>query len=91
VRLKRLYEDGELVVSVAPSDGELAEIVKSILSAKPATLRGLHRALAGLASEDRVRRVLRELIGRREVCVSSRVGAWTYSACTGLGGRAGSL
>jgi hypothetical protein len=88
--LRVVYEDGELVVYTGLGDEELVEVVRELLSVEPMTLHELHSALAGSASVDRVRRAIRELIRRGEVCISSRVRAWVYSTCTRLGGAGGS-
>lgn len=62
VELKVLYEDPEILVVTAPNEDELREIVLSMLRTGPKTLKDMHTKLAGIASEDKIRRCLVKLI-----------------------------
>ena len=60
--MEKLYEDDELVVVVAPNEDQLRDIIIRLLSEGPKTVKELHSTLSGLASEDKIRRALAELI-----------------------------
>ncbi|RUM47322.1 MAG: ArsR family transcriptional regulator [Hyperthermus sp.] len=60
--LKKLYEDDEVVVVVAPNEDQLREIILNLLRDKPMTVRELHEILSGLASEDKIRYALNKLV-----------------------------
>ena len=60
--LKKLYEDDEVVVLVAPIEYQLREIILNLLREQPRTVRELHEILSGLASEDKIRYALNKLI-----------------------------
>jgi predicted transcriptional regulator len=60
--LKKLYEDDEVVVLVAPNEYQLREIILNLLRERPRTVRELHEILSGLASEDKIRYALNKLI-----------------------------
>ncbi len=60
--LKKLYEDDEVVVLVAPNEYQLREIILNLLREQPRTVRELHEILSGLASEDKIRYALNKLI-----------------------------
>ena len=67
--LKVVYEDEDVVVIRAPDDKELERLVINIIRRKgrPVTWRELRRELSGLAGEDRLRKVLINLIERDEI------------------------
>ncbi|AEM37896.1 hypothetical protein Pyrfu_0024 [Pyrolobus fumarii 1A] len=60
--LEKLYEDDELVVVVAPNEDQLRDILIRLLNEGPKTVKELHSMLSGLASEDKIRRALAELV-----------------------------
>ncbi len=60
--LQKLYEDDEVIVVVAPNEEQLREILLRLLNEKPMTVRELHSILSGLASEDKIRHALNELM-----------------------------
>ena len=60
--LKKLYEDDEVVVVVAPNEDQLREIILRLLQERPMTVRELHEILSGLASEDKIRYALNKLM-----------------------------
>lgn len=62
LRLKVLYEDTEIVVMMAPNESELREIVLEILRSNPKSIKEIHSKLAGIASEDKIRRCLTRLM-----------------------------
>ncbi len=60
--LQKLYEDDELVVVVAPNEDQLRGIILNLLRERPMTVKELHELLSGLASEDKIRYALNELM-----------------------------
>lgn len=60
--LRKLYEDDEVIVVVAPNETQLREIILRLLREKPMTIKELHQILSGLASEDKIRYALNELV-----------------------------
>jgi len=60
--LKKLYEDDDVVVVVAPNEDQLREIILNLLAERPMTVRELHEKLSGLASEDKIRYALNKLM-----------------------------
>lgn len=62
LRLKVLYEDPEVVVIMAPNETELKDIVLEMLRSGPKTIKDIHVKLAGIASEDKIRRCLIKLM-----------------------------
>jgi len=60
--LQKLYEDDELVVVVAPNEDQLRDIIIKLLREKPLTVKELHSILSGLASEDKIRHALNQLM-----------------------------
>ncbi|MEM0027739.1 MAG: ArsR family transcriptional regulator [Ignisphaera sp.] len=62
ITLKVLYEDPDVVVFTAPNEDELREIVLNMLREGPKTLKDMHSKLAGIASEDKIRRCLVRLM-----------------------------
>ncbi len=67
--LKVVYEDEDVVVMRAPDDSELEKLVIKIIKKKgrPVTWGELRKELSGLAGEDRLRKVLVNLIEGDEV------------------------
>jgi len=64
--LKVIYEDEDVIVMQAPDDKGLESLVISVIRRKgrPVSWRELRRELSGLAGEDRLRKVLINLIER---------------------------
>jgi len=60
--LQKLYEDDELIVVVAPNEDQLRDIIIKLLREKPLTVKELHSTLSGLASEDKIRHALSQLM-----------------------------
>ncbi len=59
--LRVVYEDTEIVVVTAPNESELREIILKLLRERPMTVKELHSILAGIASEDKIRKSLMKL------------------------------
>jgi len=76
IKLKVLHEDSDIVLASAPNDDQLVEIVKEILSYKPMNLKEIHYILSGIASEDKIRKALNNLISRGEVYIDSNNGKY---------------
>ncbi|MDK6028425.1 ArsR family transcriptional regulator [Ignisphaera sp. 4213-co] len=62
ITLRVLYEDSDIIVFTAPNEDELREIVLNMLREGPKTLKDMHSRLAGIASEDKIRRCLIRLM-----------------------------
>lgn len=62
LRLKVLYEDPEIVVTMAPNESELREIVLEMLRSGSKSIKEIHSKLAGIASEDKIRKCLIRLM-----------------------------
>lgn len=60
--LRIIYEDQDIVVITAPNEDELRDIVLNMLREGPKTLKEMHNRLAGIASEDKIRRCIVRLI-----------------------------
>lgn len=60
--LQKLYKDDELIVVVAPNEDQLRDIIIKLLREKPLTVKELHSILSGLASEDKIRHALSQLM-----------------------------
>lgn len=71
VRLKILHEDDDIVLMTAPNEDQLASIIKELISIKPLNLREIHAVLSGIASEDKIRRALNDLLESGEAYVNS--------------------
>uniref|UniRef100_A0A7C2ZP77 ArsR family transcriptional regulator n=1 Tax=Ignisphaera aggregans TaxID=334771 RepID=A0A7C2ZP77_9CREN len=69
LKLKVLYEDTEIIVTMAPNENELREIVLEMLKSEPKTIKDIHSKLAGIASEDKIRRCLMKLMSEGVVVV----------------------
>ncbi|MCS7112134.1 MAG: hypothetical protein N3D82_04125 [Ignisphaera sp.] len=69
IRLKKLYEDLDIEVFKAPTEDELERLVKESISnnGKPVSWKELRERFAGIAGEDRLRKVLVRLIERDEI------------------------
>ncbi|MDK6028026.1 hypothetical protein QPL79_01425 [Ignisphaera sp. 4213-co] len=69
IRLKKLYEDIDIEVFKAPTEEELENLIKETIknNARPMTWRELRELFAGIAGEDRLRKVLVKLIERDEL------------------------
>jgi len=59
--LKVVYEDPEILVVTAPNEDELRNIILNLLREKPMSVKEIHSILAGIASEDKIRRSLMRL------------------------------
>lgn len=69
LKLRVLYEDPEVVVAMAPNESELREIVLDMLKSEPRTIKDIHSKLAGIASEDKIRRCLMRLVSEGIVVI----------------------
>jgi len=69
LNFKVVYEDQEVVVIRAPTEDELVEIILKLLSEKPMNIKEIHRYLPGIASEDKIRRILTRLVNDGRVYV----------------------
>ncbi len=71
--LSVIYEDPEVIVYTAPNEDELKSILLSLLNRNERmNIRELHSILSGLASEDKIRHALNELIEEGKVLVDSQ-------------------
>ncbi len=72
--LSRVYEDDDVIVYTAPNEEELKEILLNLLRRNGRmTVKDFHRYLSGLASEDKIRYALNDLL-RREIVTMDRQG-----------------
>jgi len=60
--LSKIYEDDEVIVIIAPNEPQLKNIIVNLLQKQPMTIKELHEILSGLASEDKIRHALNELL-----------------------------
>ncbi|MEB3816418.1 MAG: ArsR family transcriptional regulator [Desulfurococcales archaeon] len=68
--LRVVYEDPDVIVYTAPNEEELKEILLDLLRKHDRmNIRELHSYLSGLASEDKIRYALNELIKENKVVV----------------------
>jgi DNA helicase TIP49 (TBP-interacting protein) len=68
--LRVVYEDPEVIVYTAPNEEELKEILLNLLRKhERMNIRELHSFLSGLASEDKIRYALNELMKENKVIV----------------------
>ncbi len=67
--LKVIYEDPEILVVTAPNEKELQDIILNLLRDKPMNVKEIHAVLAGIASEDKIRRALNKLAEEGSVLV----------------------
>ena len=61
-KLKVVYSDKDVIVMTAPNEDELKQILLDLLNEKPMNLKELHSMLSGIASEDKIRRALADLV-----------------------------
>ncbi|MCY0849557.1 hypothetical protein [Sulfuracidifex metallicus] len=61
-KLKVVYSDKDVVVMTAPNEEELKQILLDLLNGKSMNLKELHSKLSGIASEDKIRRALNDLV-----------------------------
>jgi len=59
--LRVVYEDPEILVVTAPNEDELRNIILNLLREKPMSVKEIHSILAGIASEDKIRKSLMRL------------------------------
>jgi hypothetical protein len=71
VRLKILHEDDDIVLMTAPNEDQLATIIKELISIRPLNLREIHAILSGIASEDKIRRALNNLLESGDAYINS--------------------
>ncbi|ESQ23468.1 hypothetical protein DDW02_00310 [Acidilobus sp. SCGC AC-742_M05] len=72
--LSRIYEDNDVIVYTAPNEDELKEILLNLLRRNGRmSVKDFHRYLSGLASEDKIRYALSDLL-RRELVTMDRQG-----------------
>ncbi|MEB2836613.1 MAG: ArsR family transcriptional regulator [Desulfurococcales archaeon] len=68
--LSVVYEDPDVIVYTAPNEEELKEILLNLLRKhERMNIRELHSYLSGLASEDKIRYALNELMKENKVVV----------------------
>ncbi len=61
--LSRVYEDSEVIVYTAPNEDELKNILLNLLRRNHRmSVKDFHKYLSGLASEDKIRYALNELL-----------------------------
>jgi len=72
--LSRIYEDNDVIVYTAPNEEELKEILVNLLRRNGRmSVKDFHRYLSGLASEDKIRYALNELL-RNDVVTMDKQG-----------------
>jgi len=54
----------------APNEDELKQILLDLLNEKPMNLKELHSMLSGIASEDKIRRALADLVEKGKINLS---------------------
>ena len=62
--LRKVYEDPEVIVVTAPNEEQLKEIILNLIRERPMTVKEIHAILAGIASEDKIRKSLMRLAER---------------------------
>ncbi|MFP3144537.1 MAG: hypothetical protein RXQ93_05940 [Caldisphaera sp.] len=68
--LSVIYEDTDLVVYTAPNEEELKDILLDLLRKNgKMSIKDFHRYLSGLASEDKIRYALNELLKDEAVII----------------------
>jgi len=71
--LSVIYEDPDVVVYTAPNEDELKSILLGLLKRyERMNIRELHSILSGLASEDKIRHALGELMKENKVIVDTQ-------------------
>lgn len=76
VKLKILHEDDDIVLMTAPNEEQLMKIIKELLSYKALNIREIHAVLSGIASEDKIRRALANLMAKEEVYINNEDGKY---------------
>ena len=74
--LRVIYDDGTLLVSPSFSDTELECVLLDVLRTKPLSLIDIQSVFSGVASGERVRRVLDDLVRRGAVKLEGGVGVY---------------
>ncbi|PVU78701.1 hypothetical protein DDW12_01785 [Sulfolobus islandicus] len=69
-KLKVVYSDKGVIVMTAPNEDELKQILLDLLNEKPMNLKELHSMLSGIASEDKIRRALADLVEKGKINLS---------------------
>ena len=68
--LSKVYEDPDIVVYTAPNEDELKDILVNLLKTyERMSIKDLHSHLSGLASEDKIRSALNDLMKRNKVMI----------------------
>ncbi|TRM73129.1 hypothetical protein DJ523_08100, partial [Sulfolobus sp. E5] len=62
-----VYSDKDVIVMTAPNEDELKQILLDLLNEKPMNLKELHSMLSGIASEDKIRRALADLVEKGKI------------------------
>jgi len=72
--LSVIYEDMDVVVYTAPNEDELKNIILNLLKEyEKMTIRDIHSHLSGLASEDKIRYALNDLL-KENMVIADRYG-----------------
>lgn len=71
IKLRKLYEDDDVILMTAPNEDELINIILDLLREKPMNLREIHTILSGLASEDKIRKALITLMSNGVITMNS--------------------
>ena len=72
INLKMVYDDDEITVFIAPDEKETEEIIKRMLAERAMTTNEIHEALSNLASDDKIRKILRKLMQEGKVEMDNR-------------------
>ena len=66
---KIVYEDGDLVIEIAPRDPELPELVYNAIKkrGRPVSFQELVSQFSGIVGEDRVRRAVSHLLALKKI------------------------
>jgi len=64
-KLEVVYDDDELVVMIAPEEDELKNVIIDLLKERPMDIKEIHSVLTNLASDEKIRKALNELVGYR--------------------------
>ena len=75
--LSVVYEDSDIIVYTAPNEDQLKQMIIDILreSGGALTIKDIHRILSGIASEDKIRSALNDLVDRN-IVMMNRDGAF---------------
>ncbi|RLG83482.1 MAG: ArsR family transcriptional regulator [Thermoprotei archaeon] len=71
IKLRKIYEDDDIVLMTAPNEDELIDIILDLLRERPMNLREIHAILSGLASEDKIRKALITLMSNGIITMNS--------------------